>query len=33
MYVADPRFQEYYDSRAGEGAAAFLVTAIEASDI
>lgn len=33
MYVADPRFQEYYDSRAGTGAAAFLVTAIEASDI
>lgn len=33
MYVADPRFQEYYDSRAGAGAAAFLVTAIEASDI
>jgi hypothetical protein len=33
MYVADPRFQEYYDSRAGAGAAAFLVTAIEAFDI
>lgn len=33
MYEADPRFQEYYDSRAGEGAAAFLAQAIEASDI
>ncbi|MGN0072147.1 MAG: MerR family transcriptional regulator [Atopobiaceae bacterium] len=31
MYVADPRFTEYYDTRAGEGAAAFLAAAIEAS--
>lgn len=31
MYVADPRFAAYYDTRAGEGAAAFLAAAIEAS--
>lgn len=28
-YLADPRFTAYYDERAGEGATAFLVSAIE----
>lgn len=30
MYVADPRFTEYYDSRSGDGAAAFLYEVITA---
>ena len=30
MYLADARFTDYYDSRAGEGACAFLVEALEA---
>lgn len=28
-YLADPRFVEYYDSRAGEGATAFLAQALQ----
>lgn len=30
-YLADPRFVEYYDSAAGEGATEFLVQAVEAA--
>ncbi len=30
-YLADDRFVEYYDSRAGKGATEFLVKAIEAA--
>ncbi|MDO4850540.1 MAG: MerR family transcriptional regulator [Actinomycetota bacterium] len=30
-YLADPRFQEYYDSAAGDGATRFLVKALEAN--
>ena len=30
-YLADPRFVEYYDAAAGEGATEFLVAAIEAA--
>ena len=30
-YLADDRFVEYYDSRAGKGATEFLVEAIEAA--
>ena len=30
-YLEDERFVNYYDSRAGEGATAFLVAAIEAA--
>ena len=30
-YLADKRFQEYYDSRAGQGACEFLVTALQAN--
>lgn len=30
MYLCDPRFIDYYDSRAGEGACAFLVEALHA---
>lgn len=29
-YQADPRFVEYYDSAAGEGATEFLIEAVEA---
>ena len=28
-YLADPRFVEYYDSRAGEGATKFLADALQ----
>lgn len=32
-YLADPRFVEYYDSAAGEGATDFLVSAVEAYQV
>lgn len=32
-YACDPRFVEYYDSRCGEGATAFLIDAVNAQDL